>query len=106
MISPKRSYSIDWYITNRVLLITIIGEISGDELRQMEAEAFDHIRKASSIIHAVVDLQRLSVRPGNLQEALKDTKRPKHKNQGTSVIVAPPMHPVIKFICSAVMTAV
>lgn len=97
-------YTIDWHINNRVLIIEVIGEISGDELRQMEAEAFEHIRKAPCTIHAIVDLRRLGVRPGTLQESLKDTKRPKHKNQGTSVIVTPPMHPVVKFICSAVMT--
>ena len=106
MTSSKYPYSIEWYITNRVLLITVIGALSGDELRQMETEAFDLIRKAPCVINAIVDLQRLSVTPGSVQDALKQTKRPKHRNQGTSVIIATPMHPVVKFICSAVMTTV
>lgn len=97
-------YSIDWQITNRVLIIRITGDISAEQLAQLSAEAFEHIRKASCPIHAIVDLQRLSVRPQTIQEAVRNAGQRQHKNQGTSVIVTPPMHPVVKFICSAVMT--
>jgi hypothetical protein len=104
MTNSSRPYSVEWYIGNRVLLITVYGELSVKQLQEMEAEAFKLIRKAPCVIHAIVDLQRLSVRPGSLQEAFKNVKRMRHKNQGTSVIVASPMHPVVKFVSSGVMT--
>jgi hypothetical protein len=67
MTGARLAYSIDWYITNRVLLITVFGEMSKDELSQMEAEAFALIRAASNLIHAIVDLRKLIVRPDTIQ---------------------------------------
>jgi hypothetical protein len=96
------AYSVDWYISNRVLLIKVLGELSGDDLHRMASEAFSRIRNAPDLVHAIVDLRHLSKRPANLQIAFKDVWRRRHPNQGTSVIVAP-MHPVPKFICSVVM---
>jgi hypothetical protein len=96
------AYSVSWYISNRVLLITVLGEISGDDLYRMASEAFSRIRKAPSVVHAIVDLRYLSKRPANLQMAFQDVWRHRHPNQGTSVIVTP-MHPVAKFICTTVM---
>jgi hypothetical protein len=104
MTGARLAYSIDWYITNRVLLITVLSEMNRDDLVAMEAEAFKYIRQASCTIHAIVDLQGLTAKPRSIQEALRDTERPKHKNQGTSVIIVAPMNPLVKFICSAVMT--
>jgi hypothetical protein len=97
-------YSVNWYISNRVLLITVLGEISGHELHRMASEAFSRIRNAPSVVHAIVDLRHLSKRPANLQMAFQDVWRRRHPNQGTSVIVAP-MHPVARFICGTVMNS-
>jgi hypothetical protein len=101
MDSPH--YKVSWYIQDRVLLIKVVGEITVNQTRQMEKEAFDFIKRAPNLVHAIVDLSALGARPPGVGQAFGNINAPRHKNQGTSVIINPMGNPVVRFICSSVL---
>jgi hypothetical protein len=93
------SYQISWHRENRVLYMKLEGDMPPDELVRMEAEAFNLIKNANGIIHAIVDMRSLN-NPGSLSNSLSKNK---HDNQGISVIVMPNMNRIGKFIASTMM---
>jgi hypothetical protein len=96
------TYTITWHRENRVLYMKLEGEVAGEELVKMEAEAFEIIQKASGMIHAIVDMRDIA-NQSTLNSSFSNMNRHKHPNQGISVIVLPHINRVAKFITSTMM---
>lgn len=95
-------YTISWYRENRVMLMKLEGTVPPEELVQMEAEAFEIIKTASGVVHAIIDMREIA-NPNSMNSAFSNMNRPKHPNQGISVIVLPSINRVAKFITSTMM---
>ena len=97
------AYKISWYRENRVMLMTLSEDVPNAELSQMEAEAFEIIKAAEWVVHAIVDMREMTSNPQNLNSAFGNMSRSKHPNQGISIIVLPKMNRVAKFVTSTIM---
>ena len=95
-------YTISWHRENRVLYMKLEGQVAADELIKMEVEAFEIIKNATGVIHAIVDM-RLIANASSLNSAFANMKRSNHPNQGISVIVLPSINRIAKFITSTMM---
>ena len=96
-------YHISWYIENRVLLIQVYDGLGLQDLRQMEAEAYDIIQQADNVIHAIVDLRGFTGKAQDIQQALGTIRGKRHKNQGTSVLIFSMKNPIGQFVAETIL---
>jgi hypothetical protein len=78
------------------------GEMDTAELQKMEAEAFELIKNAPGVVHAIVDLRGLS-NPNSMGSSMGSMSRNKHPNQGMSIVVVSSMNLISKFVVSTMM---
>jgi hypothetical protein len=85
------------------MLIRVYDGLGLQDLRQMEAEAYDIIQQADNVIHAIVDLRGFTGKAQDIQQALGTIRGRRHKNQGTSVLIFTMKNPIGQFVAETIL---
>lgn len=97
------AYQIDWYINQRVLEISISGQVSIDEFEQLHLDSFALVEKSPYKVHAIADMSHFDAMPTNLKMLTSASSHEKNHNQGMTILVMPKVQSVIRFLMTVVM---
>lgn len=93
-----------WYQENRVVLVTVQGELTLDDMARVDAEVIECIRQGSAVtplVHLLVDMRAMNKMPINLAQVQRTLTHLKEPALGWSVMIG--MSPVMRFIASTVI---
>jgi len=96
-------YEITWYIEERVLNMSISGNIELEEFERMHKESFALVEKSPYTVHAIVDLSEFDAAPTNLRMMSSASNSNKSDKQGMTVMVMPKIHGMFRFVTSVIM---
>lgn len=97
------AYQIAWYIDQRVLEISINGQVSIDEFEQLHLDSFALVEKSPYKVHAIADMSQFDAMPTNLKMLTSASSQEKNHNQGMTILVMPKVQSVIRFLMTVVM---
>ena len=93
---------LSWYLENRVILLTIHGESSDQDLFDVDQEIINYLNQSSApLIHCIMD-QRNAILPPTFKAAAlivtaTKLKWPKHPQYGWAIMIGQP-HPLLRFV--------
>lgn len=96
-------YTIDWYIDQRVLLITVDGSLELEDFHQLHDEAFSYVKASDDIVHAIADLTNFEAIPTNISALFSSSNQEKTQQQGMTVLIMPGLNGVIRFAIGLVL---
>lgn len=91
-------YTVSWYIENRVLLITISGRVTLEDLQALHNDSYQHVLQSSNRVHAIADLSAFEGIPTKLSGLSSVVNKEKHPNQGMTVLVLPNLNVIFRFV--------
>jgi len=93
-------FDVSWHTNNQIILIKLIGDVTEEELQLITDKSFDMVQASTMKVHALVDQRDMQSAPRGLKTMTDFIKSNKHPNQGITVLVAPNMNALTKFIVS------
>lgn len=75
-------FDIRWCIPNRVIFITVYGELTLDELRQSHAATLDYIARGEAPVHVISDTTSMEKFPHSLGSYKEILGQKTHPNTG------------------------
>ena len=93
-----------WYQENRVILITVQGELTLNDMSAVDAKIVEYVRQGSQsapLVHLIVDMREMSKMPVNLVQVQRTLTHLKEPALGWSTMVG--MSPVMRFVASTVI---
>jgi hypothetical protein len=96
--------AVSWYQENLVVLIQVQGELTLEEMAQVDKETVQHIRQGKQtnpLVHLIVDMRAMSTMPINLSQVNRALTHLKEPGLGWSVMIG--MSPVMRFVASTVI---
>jgi hypothetical protein len=82
-------YQVQWYLEQRVVLVTLSGHLSMDEILQMHATTGHMVETGSAPVHILVDVTTLQSHPTNIREIAQASGYLSHANMGWAILINP-----------------
>lgn len=96
---------IAWYTPDRVLLIRFQGDVTTDELMQINRQITGYLDSADAqLVHLIIDQRDIGSVPGNVMSLTRTMTFIQHPRLGW-VLRFGDIHPIIRFMAAVVMQA-
>jgi hypothetical protein len=96
---------IAWYTQNRVLLMRFQGDVSADELSQINRQITQHLDESDAqLVHLILDQRDIGGVPGNIMTLTRTMTFIQHPRLGW-VLRFGEIHPTVRFMSAVVMQA-
>jgi hypothetical protein len=106
MATATPSFSVDWLEKDRSIHVVIHQNISGSMVKEIQSYTSEYFRRADRNLHAIVDIRNMSRAEPSVETAKGHIRPISSKNHGATIIIVPPMNPLLKFIAGATMRAI
>lgn len=94
-------YSVAWFRPNHVIQLQLIGSVTLDEAKQINAELVALLDQAESPIHMIADATTLESFPKNILQIKNTQAYLQHPQLGWILFVSKP-NPLIRFFATTV----
>ena len=81
------SISIAWRVPKKVVLLTMIGDISSDDLKAYDSQMTEIMNNADGKVHVIGDMTGFNNIKAMPNQVVRNTTYVRHENVGTIVIV-------------------
>ena len=98
-------YGFEWHIPKRVLVLTVSGDVSMDDLAQFNQSMIDNLEQGNAPVHLISIGHNIQRVPTNLMLIKETVTFLQHPNMGWVVIVQEKANPVTGFIVSVATQA-
>jgi hypothetical protein len=98
-------YEFEWHIPKRVLVLTVSGDVSVDDLVRFNQSMINNLEQGSAPVHLVSIGHNIQRVPTNLMLIKETVTFLQHPNMGWIVIVQEKANPLTGFIVSVASQA-
>jgi len=98
-------YRLEWHVPNRVLLLTVSGDVSLDDLVGFNSAVIDCLEHGTAPIHVVSIGDNIRRVPTNLMLIKESVTYLQHPKMGWTIIVQEKANPVTGFMVSVAAQA-
>jgi hypothetical protein len=90
------AFNVSWYEEQRVILTKLNGNVTLDELKEIDRQLIEFIRAGTPLVHLIVDMTEMDKMPTNVTQVNGALQHLNEDGLGWTILVG--ASPIIRFV--------